>query len=255
MSEQNPNDKPFFIGFLAIPAGLRIFLAVCAVVLVGGFGALGWAIGAAQDDPGDGAFRFDYGRQTVTGVVYTEPAPHALIVQGNERIPAGHVLMFTAGGKFSVMPRAKRLEGQLATLSGVLLKRGDLDMMQVRGGKNGLKAADGDVPALEVEQLGRWRLAGEICDGKCLAGAMRPGRGIAHKACANLCLIGDIPPVFVSTQPVEGSEYLLVAGPDGKRMPQEWLDLVAADIIVEADIERRGDLLVMKIDPATIRKL
>ena len=255
MSDPNRKDAPFFIGFLSVPVGLRVFLAVCAVVLVAGFGALGWAISAAQDDPGDGSFRFDYGRQTVTGVVYTEPAPHALIVTGNERIKAGHVLMFTAGGKFSVMPRARRLEGQLATLSGVLLKRGELDMMQVRGGKNGLKPADGEVPAMEVEQLGRWRLAGEICDGKCLAGAMRPGRGIAHKACANLCLIGDIPPVFVSTQPVEGAEYLLVAGPDGKQMPREWLDLVASYIMVEADIERRGDLLVMKIDPASIRKL
>ncbi len=255
MSGANRKDTPFFIGFLSIPAGLRAFLAVCVVVLVAGFAALGWAIGAAQDDPGDGSFRFDYGRQTVTGVVFTQPAPHAVIVQGNERIPVGHTLMFTAGGKFSVLGRAKPLDGKLATLSGVLLKRGDLDMMQVRGGKNGLSPAEGPPPEVAVEQLGRWRLAGEICDGKCLAGAMRPGRGLAHKACANLCLIGDIPPVFVSTQPVEGSEYLLVGGPDGGPMPKEMLDLVAAYIEVEADIERRGDLLIMKIDPATVRKL
>ena len=255
MSDRNRNDAPFFIGFLAVPAGLRVFLVLCALVLVAGFAALGWAIGAAQDDPGDGAFRFDYGRQTVTGVVYTRPAPHAYIVEGNERIPAGHTLMFTAGGKFSVMGRAKPLDGKLATLSGVLLQRGDLNMMQVRGGKNGLSPAEGDVPDMPVEQLGRWRLAGEICDGKCLAGAMRPGTGLAHKACANLCLVGDIPPVFVSTQPVEGSEYLLVAGPDGGPMPRDWLDLTALYIEVEAEIERRGDLLVMKIDPASIRKL
>ena len=246
-------DTPFFIGFLGIPRGLRLFLAMAAIVLIAGFAALGWAIGAAQDDPGDGAFRFDYGRQTVVGVVFTEPSPHAVIVQGNERIPAGHTLMFTAGGKFSVLNRAKPLDGKLATLSGVLLKRGDLDMMQVRGGKNGLKPAEGEVPIVETEQLGRWKLAGEICDGKCLAGAMRPGRGIAHKACANLCLVGDIPPVFVSSQPIEGSEYLLIGGPDGGPMPRELLDLTASIIEVEADIERRGDLLIMKIDPATVR--
>lgn len=255
MSGTNRKDTPFFIGFLAIPKGLRAFLAASAVILVGVFAALGWAIGAAQDDPGDGAFRFDYGRQTVVGVVYTQPSPHAVIIQGNERIPAGHTLMFTAGGKFSVLARAQQVDGKLATLSGVLLKRGDLDMMQVRGGKNGLAPAEGVVPTVKVEQLGRWKLAGEICDGKCLAGAMRPGRGIAHKACANLCLIGDIPPVFVSTQPVEGSEYLLVGGPDGGPMPKELLDLVASYIEVEADIERRGDLLIMKIDPATVRVL
>ena len=98
-------------------------------------------------------------------------------------------------------------------------------------------------------------MAGEICDGKCLAGAMHPGRGIAHKACANLCLIGDIPPVFVSTRPIEGSEFLMIAGPDGGPMPKAMLDLVASYIEVEADIERRGDLLVMKIDPASVKVL
>lgn len=246
-------ELPFFIGFLAIPKGLRLFLALSALVLVGAFTGLGWAIGASQDDPGSAAFRFDYGRQTEVGVVYTEPSPHAIIVRGNKRVPAGHTLMFTAGGKFSVLNRAKPLDGKLATLSGVLLKRGDLDMMQVRGGKNGLKPAKGEVPTFETVQLGRWKLAGEICDGKCLAGAMRPGRGIAHKACANLCLEGDIPPVFVSTQPVEGEEYLMVAGPDDGPMPRELLDLTASFIEVVADIERRGDLLIMRIDPATVR--
>ncbi|MGY9054252.1 MAG: hypothetical protein ACKVGZ_01360 [Alphaproteobacteria bacterium] len=102
---------------------------------------LGWAIGMAQDDPGQASFRFDYGRQTVVGVVFSEPSPHVRVVKGSKRIPAGHTLMITAGGKFSVLARAKRLEGQLATVSGVLLKRGDLDMMQVRGGKGGMKPA------------------------------------------------------------------------------------------------------------------
>ena len=248
-------ETPFFIGFLGIPAGLRLFLALAGVALVAGFAALGWAIGTNQDDPGGAAWRFDWGKQTVVGVVYTKPSPHVQVVVGSERIPAGHTLMFTGGGKFSVLQRAEALEGQLATVSGVILKRGDLDMMQVEGGQNGLSPAAGVVPALPVEQLGRWKLAGEICDGKCLAGAMRPGRGLAHKACANLCLIGDIPPVFVSSQPVAGSEYLLVAGPDGGPMPTELLDLTALYIEVEADIERRGDLLIMKVDPASIRKL
>lgn len=249
------SDTPFFIGFLAIPKRLRLFLAIAALALVGAFAGVGLAIGVAQDDPGGAAWRFDWGKQTVVGVVYAEPSPHAVIVQGNQRVPAGHTLMFTGGGKFSVLDRTKPLDGKLATLSGVLLKRGDLDMMQVEGGQNGLSPAEGEAPAYKTEPLGRWKLAGEICDGKCLAGAMRPGRGLAHKACANLCLIGDIPPVFVSTQPVEGSEYLLVAGPDGGPMPKELLDLVASYIEVEADIERRGDLLIMKVDPKTVRVL
>jgi len=84
---------------------------------------------------------------------------------------------------------------------------------------------------------------------------MRPGTGLAHKACANLCLIGGIPPVFVSTQPVEGSEFLLIGGPDGGELPRAAYDRVGQFISVEGDLERRGDLLVLLIDPKTMAVL
>ena len=143
----------------------------------------------------------------------------------------------------------------LSLLPGVILERGTLDMLQLRGGKRGLKAAGGQGEAVAPVPLGRWRLAGEICDGKCLVGAMRPGRGIAHKACANLCLIGDIPPVFVSTQPVEGSEFLLILDEDGGPMPASVYDRVAQFISLEGDVTRHGDMLVLKMDPESIEVL
>ena len=111
------------------------------------------------------------------------------------------------------------------------------------------------VPAPAAEPLGRWRLAGEMCDGKCLAGAMRPGRRLAHKACANLCVIGGVPPVFVSTQPVEGETYFLLAGPDGGPLTMDMLTHMAAFVTLEGEIERRGDLLILKIDPDTVEPI
>ncbi len=251
MSENR--ERPFFVGYLPIPGGLRGFLSVAAVILIAGFAVLGWAVGASQDDPGPGAFRFDFGRQTVIGVVELRPYPLLRVTEGSEHIKAGHTLMLAAGGKRGLMSRAAPLDGKLAKASGVLLSRGDLDMLQVRGGAAGLSATPGNAPAMDAESLGRWRLAGEICDGKCLAGAMRPGRGLAHKACANLCLIGGVPPVFVSTQPIDGQEFLLIAGPDGGPLPQSVYDHVAAFIEIEGEVERRGDMLVFQIDPATIK--
>lgn len=245
-------DDPFFVGYLPAPDPLRRFLLGAGVVSVAAFVAGGALIGATQDDPGNAAFRFDYGRQTVTGVLELKPYPLLRVTAGSERIPAGHTLMLSAGGKRGLMGRAGQLDGKLVTASGVLLQRGDLDMLQVRGGKQGLGPADGEAPAQFRESLGRWRLAGEVCDGKCLAGAMRPGRGLAHKACANLCLIGGIPPVFVSTQPVDGSEFLLIGGPDGGELPTPVYDRVGQYISIEGGIERRGDLLVFNVDPGTL---
>ena len=249
------DDDPFFVGYMPAPNPLRRFLLGAGVASVAAFAGAGALIGATQDDPGNGAFRFDYGRQTLTGVLELNPYPVLRVTQGNDRIKAGHTLMLSAGGKRGLIGRARPLAGKLVTASGVLLNRGDLDMLQLRGGKNGLAAAEGDPPAQTREPLGRWRLAGEICDGKCLVGAMRPGRGLAHKACANLCLIGGVPPVFVSTQPVEGSEFLMIGGPDGNALPTSVYDRVGQFISIEGEIERRGDLLVFKVTPQSMQVL
>ncbi|WP_299154856.1 hypothetical protein [uncultured Tateyamaria sp.] len=246
------SERPFFVGYLPAPGPLRTFLLSMCVLLIAGLAGAGFLMGAAQDDPGPGAFRFDYGRQTVTGVVEMTPYPVIHVVKGNDRIKPGDSFMMTAGGKSGVDGRAMPLNGQLAQVSGIVLERGDLYMMQVRGGRNGLQAAEGDAPEIMAEPQGRWQLTGEICDGKCLAGAMRPGRGLAHKACANLCLLGDVPPIFVSSQPVLGEEFLLVTGPDGTRLPREAYDFVAQYITAEGELTRRGDLLVWEIDIDTI---
>ncbi|WP_299678558.1 hypothetical protein [uncultured Roseobacter sp.] len=249
------NRGPFFVGYLPAPEALRGFLLAVCVLFVAGLAGFGLAIGVAQDDPGDGAFRFDYGRQTVTGVVELTPYPLLRVTEGNEHIPAGHTLILAGTGKTNVESRAIPLEGQLAQVSGVMLQRGALDMLQLRGGRNGISAAEGAVTPMETVSLGRWKLAGEICDGKCLAGAMRPGRGLAHKACANLCLLGKVPPVFVSSQPVEGSEFLLITGPDGTHLPEKAYHYVAQFVSLEGEVERRGDLLVLRLDPETLEVL
>lgn len=247
------DESPFFIGYLPAPKRLAGFLAVCILSLLAGFLGAGLVTGATQDDPGPGDFRFDLGRQTVTGMVELRPYPLIRVTAGNEHIATGHTLMLTGQGKRGVLEQATPLDGRLATVSGVLLRRGDLDVLQVAGGADGLIAAEGAAMSTGArEPLGRWRIAGEICDGKCLAGAMRPGRGIAHRACANLCLIGGVPPVFVAARPVAGHEFFLVAGPDGGPMPDALLAHVGAYVLLEGEIEMAGDLPVLRVDPASL---
>lgn len=248
-------DRPFFVGYLAIPSGLKGYLIGLSLAFLAGFALTGILVGATQDNPGDGRIRGDYGRQTVTGIVELTSYPLLHVTQGTDRIAEGQTLMLTAGNKSGVMSRAAPLEGQLVTASGVILERGDLDMLQLRGGRQGIVVAEGTAELPPPEPLGRWKLAGEICDGKCLAGAMRPGRGLAHKACANLCLIGGVPPVFVTTQAVEGAEFLLITGPDGGELPKEAYDFVAQFVSLEGEITRHGDLLVLALDPDSIEVL
>lgn len=252
MSEK---ETPFFVGYLSVPGGLRTVLLTIAAILCGIFAFVGWGAAISQSDPGPGAFRFDYGEQTLTGILETRPYPILHVTTGSERIAAGRTIMLAGQGKRGVLDRAAPLDGTIVQVKGVILKRGDLDMMQLSGGAAGLSIAEGEGQMPDAKPLGRWRLAGEICDGKCLAGAMRPGTGLAHKACANLCLAGGVPPIFVSSQPVEGSEYLLLANSDGGPLPDWFYDRTTILLSVEGDIERRGDLLIFRVDPASMEVL
>lgn len=249
------DDTPFFVGYLPVPQGLRLPLAVISVVLVAGAGLLAYALAVSQDDPGDGAFRFDYGNQTVTGVVELTPTPVLHVTQGNDRIKTGHTLMLSGQGKNGAVDRAAALQGQLVTARGVLLERGDLDMMQLGGGGRNFRAAEDqtDVPTPPTpEPMGRWEITGEICDGKCAAGAMRPGRGVSHRACASLCIIGGTPPVFVSTQPIAGEEFLLIAGDGDDVLPPALLDYVGLYVTLEGEVAKHGNMLVLTVDADTV---
>ncbi len=249
------NEQPFYIGYLAVPSGLKLFLMITAGVLVGMFAALALAIGSAHDNPGQSAFQWGWGAQTVTGTVQAKPYPVLHVTQGSDRIPAGRTLILSSGGKNGVQKRLDQFDGQTVTLRGIALKRGKLDGLQVGGGKDAIKPSGQAGADVATEKLGRWRLKGEICDGKCLVGAMRPGRGLSHRACANLCLIGGVPPVFVASAPVSGSEFLLIGNRDGGPLPAGYLKYVALYVALDGDVERRGNMLVFKADFDTLEVL
>lgn len=242
---------PFFVGWGKVPASLRQFLLICTVGFVIGFSVVAYAISSTQTDTGSGAFTV---RANAIGILRADPYPVLHVIE-SESFDRGDVILLSGGGKRGVVERAAKLDGEIVRIDGVRLERGDLNGLQLRGGMRGLRKVDAPDATfdIEVEQLGRWKLTGEICDGKCLNGAMRPGTGLAHKACANLCLIGDVPPVFVSSGPVDGSEFLLMADPNGNSVTNQILDFTAMFVEIEGDVERRGDMLVFKISPETIR--
>jgi hypothetical protein len=247
----NRDEKPFFVGYLAVPSRLKGFLIGVMALFVVLMGTMGLVVGVTQDDPGAGAFRFDYGAQTVTGIVQNTPYPTLYVTKGNDRIKAGHTMMLAGPAKNGAQGRTKKFDGQSAVVTGIVLERGSLDMLQVRN----VKADENTPTQVPSEDLGTWKLSGEICDGKCLAGAMRPGRGLAHKACANLCLLGGVPPVFVTSQPVEGVEFLMIGNSDGGVLSPVMLDNVGAYISIEGQVIRRGDILLFLVDDTTIEVL
>ena len=248
MSVRGP-DPGFFVGyFTTAPPAVRRFSLAFAVGLVAALAGAAIALAVSPEHPGSGGYINELQDGHLTGVLQTRPYPVLRIPASNGR-PA-HAVMLAGQIKTGVQSAAAALDGATVEAGGVLVRRGDLDMLLI-GGPVGLRAsahaASISVPSVP-EFLGRWRIVGEICDGKCAAGAMRPGKGLSHKACANLCIIGGVPPVFVSTVPVEGAGFLLLADADGGPLPTRYLARTGERIAVEGEIERRDDLLILKVD-------
>ncbi len=244
-------DEPFFIGWDAdVPRPLQRFVVMAAAAIVIAMPLLALALGRASD-AGAGDI---VGDAAIAGILELKPYP---LVRAAPDVahPAGRALMLAGEGKYGVDASAMAFAGQPVEARGLLVKRGDLDMLLVAPDGVVRAAAPTAAPAPAPVQLGTWRVSGEICDGKCNAGVMRPGRGLAHKACASLCVSGGVPAVFVATAPVAGASFLLLADKDGGPPPKAMFDLAAIPVSLEGQIERRGDLAVFRVDWSRARAL
>ena len=246
---------PFFIGWSnSIPKGLGGFLLLVIFGFMAGMGAAAFGLSASQTDPGNGDPGWSQGRQELIGRLEYNPYP-ILRVPASEGLPARAYLL--AGmGKRGVFERSEDLDGLMVRAEGFVSNRAGIYMMQVVNAARGLQPADEYGPAdyfpSNPEKLGKWQITGEICDGKCYAGLMRPGTGLAHKACANLCLSDKVPAVFVSASPVDGNEALVLADQNGNFFGDEISPITALYLTAEGHVERVDDILIFKMDPSTV---
>ncbi len=245
---------PFFVGYSSrVPSKLVVFSLAVTFGILAGMATLSFAIGSATSDPGNG--RFVGGRanfKNLVGVVEEFPYPVLRTAPTHEN-PTPRAYILTAPGKAGLQDKAADLQGELVAAGGFILTRGELDMLQVA--ERAVGPVEGQLtpsqaaftPAAPIP-LGRWRLVGEISDGKCYAGAMRPGIGLSHRACANLCLIGGTPPIFVTNTEIDGTSYFLLADQDGGPLPDSFYDLVSILVQLDGEVERLDDILVFKVD-------
>jgi len=252
MTIELPRDKPaFFIGWSRdVPRSIRHFMLIVSAAVFLGAAIAGFGIGVAAPDPGTGDYQFP--EVTLTGVIAARPQP-ILRLAPDETHKTAHAVLLSSEGTNGAQDVVADLDGKRVEIRGLLIKRGAVDMLEIAQ----IKPADGPVAAVPAPPiaLGRWRVTGEICDGKCYTGAMRPGSGLAHKACAGICFVGGVPALFVSTGPIEGSSFLLIVDKTTGTFSPAFRDLTALRIAIEGEVERVDDLLIFRADPATAKVL
>ncbi len=251
---QKPSD-PFFVGyFQKVPAQIRFFVLSAGAIVVGSLAVLAIVLPLAAADPGPGRYVDDLRGGTLTGVI--DPLPYPILRMPAQGDTPARAVLLGGQAKIGAQGQAAAAGPGLVEVSGVFVRRGDMEMLLVTqsGIAKSTAVAGGTLPE-PAQDLGRWRLFGEICDGKCYAGAMKPGKGLAHKACANLCILVGLPPVLVMELPVEGARVVLLAAEDGGPMPEALYHMTAVPVQIEGRLERRDDLLILRIETGAARRM
>jgi hypothetical protein len=226
LHRSDDRDADFFIVYLPTPPATSRWLSRAIVTLVGGaaIGSLGVAL--AQRDPGSGRWDIDRPIQLDGRVT---PAPTPVLTTSDHR----HMLLVGDGKHAASLPAG----ASAATATGTLLSRDGWEMLEmttISTSTFAARAAGSRSSSRPATQLFR----GEILDAKCYLGAMKPGDGKPHKACAALCLRGGVPPMLRTSDDRGASQlYLLVAADGSTIPPEELIRFVADPIELRASID------------------
>lgn len=254
------SESEFFIGWLAMPVSYRRFLGAATAMVMLLVAALALALPVWQQSPGSGAWETD-SVVTIEGVAQAEP--YALL-----RVPAGEngsairTFLLVEEGKFGAQQRALPLAGQYVRATGTILHREGRQMLELSAAKDALvhvqAPASTDAERLAFparRQQMPVTLRGELIDPKCYLGAMRPGGGKTHKACAMLCISGGIPPMLVTRDQAGRETYYLLMTPDGKSAQDILLNYVGNLVEIQGTLETWDDLFILRVGPVGIRRL
>lgn len=226
-----PRTNDIYVGYRDVPAQIRRSLWVLVPGLLCTLAVLALGIAAAQRSPGKGTW--NQSTATLSGTLIAQPVPALLHISASGE---PQLTLLVEEGKHGAQPRVTPLHGSHITLTGTTLSRGSTTMLEIASLTASTMLPD-TLPPL-VWQAASTTLAGEIVDAKCYLGAMKPGDGKSHKACATLCITNGIPAMLVTAD----GAYVIVAG-----WQPDHAALIAEPVEVSATIGQWGTLPVINM--------
>lgn len=205
---------------------------------------------------------FEWGTvKSFSGIFKSQPYPHLLVPRpGAGGDPAAFASYYLVKPfKFGIDPEAAaRLDGKAVSLKGTLIYRGGQTMIEVADGS--IQPGDASMHRLfnastTPDSLGRHTFRGEIVDSKCWLGVMNPGALAPHRACAVRCISGGIPPMLLVRRDNTPPLNLLLVDAAGRPVNDRVLDLVAEPVEITGEVVRQDDLLILRADPASYRRV
>lgn len=246
------NDD-FFIGWAPPPAATRRGLLIGAVTIIAAGTGLAAALGARQGEPGKGTWNQADVREWRGEL---QRAPYPMIRMRGEDGAVQTAFLGTYG-KTSV-----RLPADLAgpvVVRASLVARGERRLLATIDAPDWIRPdpAAAPLPPPVTEDRGEALIRGEILDAKCWFGAMRPGFGKTHKACAALCARGGLPLAFcrLGDCATGAEEAPLFLDADGRAHGRAILPIVADPVAAIGRLVQVDDLLQFRVAQSAVRRL
>jgi hypothetical protein len=255
MSERE--DDGMFIGWAETsPKPDRRFLLGATAALLAGAAVGGAALGQRNAAPGPGGWDQAAVVDHV-GLLVSTPYP-ALLMYGPDGV---RTAMLGSNGKLGIAPRLPTemvAVGPVpAIVRGSLIARGRRSMIALVDAPDAIRPAAAAPTSLPPTQdLGEAHLVGEILDAKCWFGAMRPGLGNTHKACAALCAHGGLPLAFCEAASCRTAlDAPLFLDESGRPHGRAILGLIADPVVAAGRIMRIGDLTQFRVAASAVRRV
>ncbi len=235
--QTTPRDD-FYVGYLATPPSHLRFARRLVWGLLAWIILLGAVIAASMRSPGETVWNTAQ-EQTWTGTLFTDPYP--MLVPADGTMP----LLIVEMGKHGAHARVEPHAGRSVDVRGFLLERDARRIIELTPDDRAIVPVNAPLTAAPTPTTPTpVTLTGEIVDGKCYLGAMKPGDGLTHKACATLCVRGGLPPMFVSQEDGRTVFRLLVV--DGSTtLPDHIIALIAEPVRIEGERAEVGGLPIL----------
>ncbi|RNC81794.1 MAG: hypothetical protein ED559_08420 [Phycisphaera sp.] len=223
-----------YVGYLPVPKRYIALLRFVVPVLAGAAVGLSLVLAFTTRSPGQAVWMAEASAHA--GILRERPYPFLETTDGP--------MLLVEPGKFGSINRFKGLEGSAIRVRGTLLERDGWRAIELLGHELINEELEINSIAQEATEV---VAIGEILDSKCYLGAMKPGQGRSHRACAILCLRGGIPPLFVG-QTAAGEQVAgVLAIENSDALPESLFSLVGERIEIRGPISIENGLSVVRV--------
>ncbi|MFG0300479.1 MAG: hypothetical protein ACF8K1_12845 [Phycisphaerales bacterium JB047] len=196
-ANRKTEPDPFYVGYLPTPAEHQRTVHLFIALLIIWATASGIILVLTQRDPGRAAWN-NSNERTWTGVFIEHPYP--MLISDDPQNPSP--ILIVSMGKKGAHDRLHNADCHRVSIRGYELQREGRHLIELSDAPEAIQIGEEvephACPEVTILSENPVELTGEIIDGKCYLGAMKPGDGIGHRSCAILCLRGGLPPMFAA---------------------------------------------------------